>query len=429
MELAKIQVSSLEAVLKIQEQQLCRSVSTEMAATSKVTSLTKAEDLFVRRSLPFITQYNSTKSPSSTLTGLLTAWRNQVLRLLVQREVAALAAHQHQANERLLRESVEIAKLTDNADYDAGEAFGNVPRPRFNFENDHADNELRTKCVPLSLPTNITKFAESRVAQLTTQLSTMRDDMRCLKSACNSLYKETFMGLDTLMRQLGLAGLMQKPSMESSDRRNTNQNAIKPDLKQSQDRARVHLRMAHPTHAETECQSESETDNLPNPGSTPSVVSNLLSLSRLGHISYSQQTPFMSLVLHRLRELDRRLAFACQRLPMLSIQMARYRRNSAMAAISANGDFISRSSRACQTVESSSPNIMESLYGWHSETDNVVSGLGPLAFEELKSIARQAELEAAKAAREREIAIRQLEVDTKTFNERVDAVRASGESR
>ncbi|VEL31789.1 unnamed protein product [Protopolystoma xenopodis] len=32
-----------------------------------------------------------------------------------------------------------MAILTDDADY-AGETFGNVPRPRFNFGNDHADN-------------------------------------------------------------------------------------------------------------------------------------------------------------------------------------------------------------------------------------------------------------------------------------------------
>ncbi|VEL40201.1 unnamed protein product [Protopolystoma xenopodis] len=37
--------------------------------------------------------------------------------------------------------------LTDDADYDAGETFKNVPRPRFNVGNDHADNELRTRYV------------------------------------------------------------------------------------------------------------------------------------------------------------------------------------------------------------------------------------------------------------------------------------------
>ncbi|VEL43355.1 unnamed protein product [Protopolystoma xenopodis] len=37
-----------------------------------------------------------------------------------------------------------MAILTDDGNYDAGEKFGNVPRPRFNFENDHANNGPRT---------------------------------------------------------------------------------------------------------------------------------------------------------------------------------------------------------------------------------------------------------------------------------------------
>ncbi|VEL24001.1 unnamed protein product [Protopolystoma xenopodis] len=49
-----------------------------------------------------------------------------------------------------------MAILTDDADYDAGETFGNDPRLRFNFGNDQADNERRTRCVPISLPTNRT---------------------------------------------------------------------------------------------------------------------------------------------------------------------------------------------------------------------------------------------------------------------------------
>ncbi|VEL07101.1 unnamed protein product [Protopolystoma xenopodis] len=43
-----------------------------------------------------------------------------------------------------------MASLTDNADYDAGETFGNVPRPRFNFRHDHADNGLRTSYLLVS---------------------------------------------------------------------------------------------------------------------------------------------------------------------------------------------------------------------------------------------------------------------------------------
>ncbi|VEL40015.1 unnamed protein product [Protopolystoma xenopodis] len=38
-----------------------------------------------------------------------------------------------------------MAILTDDADYDAGETIWNVPRQRFNFGNDHADNGPRTR--------------------------------------------------------------------------------------------------------------------------------------------------------------------------------------------------------------------------------------------------------------------------------------------
>ncbi|VEL18142.1 unnamed protein product [Protopolystoma xenopodis] len=40
---------------------------------------------------------------------------------------------------------LRMAILTDDADYDAGEMFGNVPRQLFNFGNDHADNGARTR--------------------------------------------------------------------------------------------------------------------------------------------------------------------------------------------------------------------------------------------------------------------------------------------
>ncbi|VEL12055.1 unnamed protein product [Protopolystoma xenopodis] len=49
-----------------------------------------------------------------------------------------------------------MAILTDDADYDAGETFGNVPRPRLNFGNDNADNGPRTRCVSIIFPTNMT---------------------------------------------------------------------------------------------------------------------------------------------------------------------------------------------------------------------------------------------------------------------------------
>ncbi|VEL41319.1 unnamed protein product [Protopolystoma xenopodis] len=41
--------------------------------------------------------------------------------------------------------------LTDDTDYDAGEAFGNIPRPWSDFGNDYAYNGLRTRCVPIKL--------------------------------------------------------------------------------------------------------------------------------------------------------------------------------------------------------------------------------------------------------------------------------------
>ncbi|VEL41609.1 unnamed protein product [Protopolystoma xenopodis] len=49
-----------------------------------------------------------------------------------------------------------MAMPTDDTDYDAGETFGNVPRPWSYSGNDDADNGLRTICVPLSLPANMT---------------------------------------------------------------------------------------------------------------------------------------------------------------------------------------------------------------------------------------------------------------------------------
>ncbi|VEL28207.1 unnamed protein product [Protopolystoma xenopodis] len=51
-----------------------------------------------------------------------------------------------------------MARLTDDSDYDAGETSWNVPRPRSGSVKYHACNGLRTRCVPLSLPTNMTKL-------------------------------------------------------------------------------------------------------------------------------------------------------------------------------------------------------------------------------------------------------------------------------
>ncbi|VEL14560.1 unnamed protein product [Protopolystoma xenopodis] len=50
---------------------------------------------------------------------------------------------------------LRVARLTDDADYDAGETPGNVPRPRSHFGNDHADNGLRTRSLTvLMMPIN-----------------------------------------------------------------------------------------------------------------------------------------------------------------------------------------------------------------------------------------------------------------------------------
>ncbi|VEL42044.1 unnamed protein product [Protopolystoma xenopodis] len=49
-----------------------------------------------------------------------------------------------------------MARLIDDADFDAGEASWNVPPPRSDFGNDYAYNGLR--CVTLSLPTNMTEL-------------------------------------------------------------------------------------------------------------------------------------------------------------------------------------------------------------------------------------------------------------------------------
>ncbi|VEL24595.1 unnamed protein product [Protopolystoma xenopodis] len=53
---------------------------------------------------------------------------------------------------------LRVAKLTDNVDYDDGETSGNVLRPRSDFGIDHAYNGLQTRCVPPSLPANMTKL-------------------------------------------------------------------------------------------------------------------------------------------------------------------------------------------------------------------------------------------------------------------------------
>ncbi|VEL23870.1 unnamed protein product [Protopolystoma xenopodis] len=53
---------------------------------------------------------------------------------------------------------LRTARLTDDADYDSGETSGNVPRKRSSSGNLDSHNGLRTRCVPLSLPANMTKL-------------------------------------------------------------------------------------------------------------------------------------------------------------------------------------------------------------------------------------------------------------------------------
>ncbi|VEL09034.1 unnamed protein product [Protopolystoma xenopodis] len=54
--------------------------------------------------------------------------------------------------------ALRMARLTDDAEYEAGEASGNVPCARSDSGNDHAYKGLRTKCVPLGLPASMTKL-------------------------------------------------------------------------------------------------------------------------------------------------------------------------------------------------------------------------------------------------------------------------------
>ncbi|VEL44280.1 unnamed protein product [Protopolystoma xenopodis] len=51
-----------------------------------------------------------------------------------------------------------MARLPDDADYDAGETSGIVPHPRYYSGNVDAYNGLRNRCVPLSLPIKMTKL-------------------------------------------------------------------------------------------------------------------------------------------------------------------------------------------------------------------------------------------------------------------------------
>ncbi|VEL24299.1 unnamed protein product [Protopolystoma xenopodis] len=51
-----------------------------------------------------------------------------------------------------------MARLIDDADYDAGKTSGNVPSPRSDSENAHGYYGLGARFVPLGLPANLTKL-------------------------------------------------------------------------------------------------------------------------------------------------------------------------------------------------------------------------------------------------------------------------------
>ncbi|VEL31534.1 unnamed protein product [Protopolystoma xenopodis] len=53
---------------------------------------------------------------------------------------------------------LRMARLTDDANYDAGEMSEKVSNPGSNFGNNQAYNALRTRYVPQSLSTNVTKL-------------------------------------------------------------------------------------------------------------------------------------------------------------------------------------------------------------------------------------------------------------------------------
>ncbi|VEL20160.1 unnamed protein product [Protopolystoma xenopodis] len=87
-----------------------------------------------------------------------------------------------------------MAKLTDDADYDAGETFENVPSPLANAgtHDNYYGRRLRTRCVLLRSPDNMTKlrqrgqptskksfvFIEFRTAWLSPKLLSSRGNYR-----------------------------------------------------------------------------------------------------------------------------------------------------------------------------------------------------------------------------------------------------------
>ncbi|VEL26899.1 unnamed protein product [Protopolystoma xenopodis] len=70
-----------------------------------------------------------------------------------------------------------MARLADDADYDAGEASGNVPSPPSDSANDHAYYRLRTRCVALGLPANNAKL-RNHVKGLLNIETSLRPELR-----------------------------------------------------------------------------------------------------------------------------------------------------------------------------------------------------------------------------------------------------------
>ncbi|VEL13350.1 unnamed protein product [Protopolystoma xenopodis] len=79
---------------------------------------------------------------------------------------------------------------------DAGETFGNISFPRFYFGNDHADNGLRIRCVPLSLPTNMTKLRKQD--QTTFMGDNEINQLNLIINLCGSITPDVWPGVQRL---------------------------------------------------------------------------------------------------------------------------------------------------------------------------------------------------------------------------------------
>ncbi|VEL36659.1 unnamed protein product, partial [Protopolystoma xenopodis] len=80
-----------------------------------------------------------------------------------------------------------MARLTNAVDYDASKASGNVPSTRSDFGNDQAYYELRTWCIPLGLPANMTKVITKEKKTLFTSLPMQHEKTE--KLDCSGVYR------------------------------------------------------------------------------------------------------------------------------------------------------------------------------------------------------------------------------------------------